>query len=373
VRLERWAGHRAFQKIPDTPAEFGGMSLLRLAEEDMEFRGVRTRGRDVAALAMTEFGQAMDRGLNDLVTRGIDGGQVVADFPVALVNAMHKAYLGKYALAPATWRRFCGVGTVSDFRVSPQFRGAGIGALTLLQPSGEVTNRDVADAYRENIQAQTYANIVALNRQVLINDDMGFFSDMIGSLGNAAGETIEALVYTLLLGAGGGLGPLMLDGVALFAAGHNNLGAAGAIGVAKFDADAAVMAAQVDTAGRVLDLRPSVLLVPRGSEGLARSINEADYNLDAVAAGSPPINRPNFVKGLFSDVIGTARLAGTRYYMFCDPQTLPCVKVVFLNGVQEPSLEMQPGWRVDGNEWKARIDVGVGAVDFRTGLTAAGV
>ncbi len=363
-----------FQNLPSDPGEFRGMAMLRMAEDDLESRGVRMRGRDpmeTAGLVMSEIGRAWERGLGDLVRRGIEGGQVIADFPVALVNAMHKTALGKYALAPATWRRFCGVGTVNDFLAHPQFRSAGIAALAQIGEHGEFANRDLADAYRENIQARTYGNIVALTRQVLINDDMGFFSDIVGDLGNAAGETIEALVYALLATAAG-MGPNMLDGVALFNAAHNNLGAAGAIAVAKFDLDRVVMAAQTDLAGRILDLRPSVVLVPAGSEGQARVINESEYDVDAVGAGTPPALRPNRVRGLFSDVVGSGRLAGTRYYIFADPQLYPCIKVAFLNGQQEPYLEMQPGWRVDGSEWKVRLDVAVGPVDFRTALTAAG-
>jgi hypothetical protein len=363
-----------FQKLPTDPGEFRGMRMLRMFEQDQESRGVKVRGVDemeLAGRAMTEIGRAWERGLGDLIKRGIDGGQVGADFPVALVNAMHKTALGKYALAPATWRRFCGVGTVNDFRAHPQFRASGIAALSLVQPNGEFRNRDIADAYREDLTAQTYGNIVALTRQVLINDDMGFFSDIVGDLGNAAGETIEALVYALLTTAAG-LGPNMLDGVALFNAAHNNLGAAGAIGVAKFDADRVIMGAQVDLAGRILDLMPSVLVVPNGSKGQATVINESEFDIDAVGAGTPPANRPNRVRGLFTDIVGSARLAGTRYYIFADPQLYPTIKVGFLNGQQEPFLEMQPGWRVDGTEWKVRLDVAVGAVDFRTALTAAG-
>ena len=69
----------------------------------------------------------------------------------------------------------------------------------------------------------------------------------------------------------------------------------------------------------------------------------------------------------------TPRLAGTRRYMFTDPLTFPVIEVAFLNGVQEPFLEMQNGWRVDGVEWKGRIDYAVGAIEFRGAVTNAGV
>ena len=37
----------------------------------------------------------------------------------------------------------------------------------------------------------------------------------------------------------------------------------------------------------------------------------------------------------------------------------------FLNGVQRPYLEVQEGWKVDGVEYKVRIDCGAKAVDWR--------
>jgi hypothetical protein len=47
--------------------------------------------------------------------------------------------------------------------------------------------------------------------------------------------------------------------------------------------------------------------------------------------------------------------------------------VSFLEGQQEPVLETQNGWRIDGVEMKARLDVGVDAVDYRGAVTNAGV
>jgi hypothetical protein len=36
-------------------------------------------------------------------------------------------------------------------------------------------------------------------------------------------------------------------------------------------------------------------------------------------------------------------------------------------------MEMQQGWRIDGTEWKVRLDYGVAAVEFRGAITNAGV
>src|SRR5690606_32939626 len=134
------------------------------------------------------------------------------------------------------------------------------------------------------------------------------------------------------------------------------------ISMAALDADATVMAVQLDPNGQdILDLRPSVLLVARGLEGTARSINQAEYDPDTTGK----LQKPNVVRGMFSDIVGTGRLTGNRRYLFADPNLAPVFLVSFLEGQQEPVLETQDGWRTDGVEMKARLDFGVDVVDYR--------
>ena len=131
-----------------------------------------------------------------------------------------------------------------------------------------------------------------------------------------------------------------------------------------------VMASQTDIGGdEFLDLRPAVLLVPLGLGGQARVINSAEYDPDT----SGKLQRPNMVNGLFSDIVDTPRLTGTRRYLFADPNEAACIEVVFLDGNQEPYLELETGFTVDGSSWKVRLDYGVGAVDFRGAVTNTGV
>ena len=71
-----------------------------------------------------------------------------------------------------------------------------------------------------------------------------------------------------------------------------------------------------------LDLRPSVLVVPIGLRGTALQLNRAEFE---------DFNRgkPNRVLGLFSEVVGSPRLTGTRRYMFADPALAPVIEVAF--------------------------------------------
>jgi hypothetical protein len=83
-------------------------------------------------------------------------------------------------------------------------------------------------------------------------------------------------------------------------------------------------------------------------------------------------NTPNPYMGAYSDIIGTPRLSGTAWYAFADPSIAPVLEVSFLDGVQEPFLEMEQGFTVDGARWKTRLDFGVSGVGYEGVVRNAG-
>lgn len=345
------------QNIALDPGEFRGLSLLDLARESVERSGRYVRGLDKMDIA-------------GLALRDITGVQTTSDFTVALESVLDKTLLAAYAITPDTWRQFCSVGSVVDFRPHPRYRSGFMSRLAEVPEGAEFTNKNIPNATKESITATTKGNIISLSRQAIVNDDMGVFSRVAQQAGRAAALSIEMDVYDLLL-LNAGLGPLMNDGVAMFNAAHNNIGAPAAISVASIDADRVLLASQKDASlNEILDIRPGVLVLPIGLGGAARVMNTSQYDTDIVA------NKflvPNKVVGLFRAIVDTPRLTGTRRYMFADPTLFPVIEVAFLDGVQEPFLDTQEGWRIDGTEWKVRLDYGVAAIEFRGAITNAGV
>lgn len=338
------------------PGEFRGRSLVDLGRYYLELQGVRS-----GALSGEEIYK------RTLHARAA-GGQGTGDFGVLLETTMHKVLLGAYMTTPDTWSRFCKSGSVSDLRAHNRYRLGSFGSLDSLNEHGEFKNKPIPDGERYTIQAKTKGNIIALTRQAFIHDDIGAFSGLASMFGRAAKLTIELDVYKLLA-ENGGLGPTLADGRALFHADHSNIAANGAISVDVFDDMGVKMGEQQDVSGNeVLDLRPAVLLTSLGSRGEAVVINGAEYDPDT----SGKLQRPNKVRGLFSDIVGTARLSGPRVYGFADPDIAPVIEVAFLNGQTEPFLDSEEGWRVDGTEWKVRLDYGVAGQDYRGAVTAKG-
>ena len=115
----------------------------------------------------------------------------------------------------------------------PGFQGPvapdpGLGA----EPPGRAGRRRVHSTGRWTRTAPAtriakYGRIVALNWEVLVNDDFNAFLRVQPALGQAA-RRLEADTVYALLALAAGAGPLMQDGVTLFHASHNNLTSSGA-------------------------------------------------------------------------------------------------------------------------------------------------
>lgn len=330
---------------------FRGAKLLDLARASLQRAGVKVDGMDQMQIVAAAFTQS------------------TSDFPVLLENTMHKTLIGAYARAANTWQRFCATGSVSDFRAHSRYQVGSFGNLDGVNELGEFKNKTIPDGRKESITASTKGNIINLSRQAVINDDLGAFVGLANSLGMAASRTVESDVYALLA-LNGGLGPVLSDAKTLFHADHANISTGAAIAMAAIDADRVVMASQKDISGNdFLDLAPAVLLVPISLGGTARSINQAEYDPDT----ANKLQKPNVVNGLFSDIVDSPRLTGTRRYLFADPMQAPVIEVAFLDGAQDPYLEQQDGFTVDGAQYKVRLDYAVGGVGYQGAVTNAGV
>lgn len=334
--------------------EMRGMRLTEIAKLCLQRSGVSATGVDEHTMIKRAFN--MDRSIT----------QSTSDFPVLLENAMHKVIQDAYTLASLTWNRFCATGSVTDFRAHNRYRLGSFGNLDALNEAGEFKNKSIPDGEKAVITASTKGNLINITRQTIINDDLGAFISLAQMLARAAGRTVEADVYALLAS-----NPVMLDGIALFHATHGNLAGAGtAVTVADIEAGRVAMANQTDVSDNdFLDLRPNVWLGGMSTGGEARVVNDAQYDDDS----NKNQNKPNKVRGLFSDIVDSPRITDGAWYMFADASDAPVLEVAFLNGEQAPFLDSMDAFNVDGLQWKVRLDYGVAAIDYRGAYRNPGV
>jgi ATP-dependent protease ClpP protease subunit len=327
-----------------------GATLLDLAKESAARAGYRVGG------------MLPHQVVHAAITQG------TSDFPVLLENVMHKVLQAAYGTQPDTWSRFCATGSVSDFRAHNRYRVGSLGNLDVVAEMGEFTNKAIPDGEKSSIAAVTKGNIINMSRQAIINDDLGAFVGAASMLGRAARRSIENDVYDLLK-LNSGLGPTQSDSQPLFHSNRANVGTSAANSTASWDEAVSIMASQRDISGNdYLDLAPAVWVGPVGLRAAAIKVNEAEFDETAQKTN----RAPNTARGLVRDIVASPRLSGNRYYFFADPSVAPVIEVAFLQGIQEPYLERQDGFDVDGVRYKVRIDYGVAVIDYRGAVTNQG-
>jgi hypothetical protein len=204
--------------------------------------------------------------------------------------------------------------------------------LDSLNEQGEFKQKGISDAEKASIVVATKGNIIAISRQMIVNDDMNFFSAGADDASAAPPRSRSKSTSTRCSRRTPATAP---DAVRQHrrcsTRSHGNKTTGAALSAAAIDLDRVAMASQKEPNGNdFIDLRPAILVVPVGLGGQARVINQSQYDPDTVANKSQM--KPNIVVGLFREIVDTPRLTGTRRYLFADPSIAPVLEVAFLEG-----------------------------------------
>ena len=318
-----------------------GFSMRELARESL-----RVSGGNFAGDAMGMIGRAL----------------TTSDFPLILANIANKSLYAGYEAASETWNKWCGVGTVSDFKTNTVVRAGETADLDQIREDDEYKYGTRAEA-QEQYSIATYGKLFNISRQAIINDDLGALTDTPAAHGEAAGRKVGDLAYAVLT-ANSAMG----DGTALFHANHGNLGTNGVIGTTTIAEAIKLMALQKDIGGkRRLNIAPKFLIAPSSLAQAAQTF----FGSSVIGTQANP-NQVNIYAGL-CELIFEPRLfddSATAFYLAGDKGKT--VNVYFLNGNQAPYMETKQGWNVDGVEYKVRIDAGAKAIDWKSLLKNAG-
>jgi ATP-dependent protease ClpP protease subunit len=335
--------------------QFRGMTLMEMARQHLRLAGV----------SMSSLSN------EDVIRMSLSAGyQHTSDFPIALEGVIHQEVLRQFALVEnITWRDLAETGSQNDFRETSIYRRGSFGRLEKHQEGAEIRNKNIPDSVRERIGMSTVANIIAITRETMINDNLGLVLGLAGDIGYAAALSVELDFYAMI-GENSGLGPEMADGKPLLHVDHKNVASSSALSIEAIDADAALFAEQTDISGNLLSLEPTILWLPRNLRGQARKINRSMVDFTA----GESVDAPNPVEGQFDKIVATTRLKSTapRRYTLASPMVAPVFRVQFLNGQQTPMLDRKEGFRTLGTEWSIVYDYECGVVAHEGIQTNAG-
>lgn len=330
---------------------------------------------DVAAECLRAAGQSVPMGGPGRVIGAALGGrqgfdpqragvayQGSSDFPAVLSGAFGALQLREYDAATSGLLRAALPRDVPNFM--PVKAAALGGDLKLLQvpEHAEITYGHLEDS-GETLAVASYARIVALTRQALVNDQLGAFDRLPRMLATGAAETV-ASVLVGLLEAGSGAGPLMADGQRLFHSSRGNIMTAGGITVANIGLAVAALRRQRGLAGEAISIEPAFIIVPPELEAAA---------LQAVAEISPATaSDANPFAGRLEVVVEPRLVSATRWYVASAPGRPESLVAAHLEGNRAPMLDSRQGFEVDGMEFRCRLDFGAAFLDWRGWITNPG-
>ncbi|RHZ91691.1 peptidase U35 [Cereibacter sphaeroides] len=288
-----------------------------------------------------------------LVTRAL---HTTSDFPIILGNTVGRVLRDAYQAAPSGIRRLGRQTSARDFRSVNKIMLGEAPLLEKLNEHGEIKAGTMAEA-REAYKIETWAKKIGITRQVLVNDDLGAFSDLARRMGQGAAET-EARILVTLLEANSGNGPTLSDSKALFHVDHGNRATTGAV-ISDTTLSAARLAlrTQKGIEGRVIRVTPKNLLVPPALETVAEKW------LATIAPATAADVNP--FSGAMSLVVEPRLSSATRWYVTADPGEIDGLEFAYLSGNEGPQVESRSGWDVDGVEIRVILDFGAGFIDHR--------
>ncbi len=334
--------------VPELGRQFVGNRLADFARVMLRSRSIDSFGSDA-----------------EVVTRSLN---TTSDFSNLLSNLTNKSLQAQYAQAPSGMKLVCRRGTVNDFKPKNILRRGEMPTLEKVNEKGEFKRGSTVES-KEAYSVATYGKVFSMTRQMLVNDDLGTFSDIASGWGMAAVE-FENQLLAQLLTVGGGLGPVLAtDNKRLFHADHLNIQIyAATIAFNSLNEARLAMRSQKGLNGTIaINAIPKYLLVPAALEAIAEQYLATIYPATSSAV-NPFTGQLQLVVDPRLDAFSTS-----AWYLFCDPAILPVIEYSYLSGFEGLYVETRNGFETDGVEIKARLDFGAGGIDYRGAFRNVGV
>jgi len=322
-----------------------GMTLPDIARVMLEQRGRSTRG------------WSRSRIIDEVMQLRTQHG--VSDFAEMLSGTGYRILLKAYEAHQSGISKVFKKTTAPDFRARQVLALSEGPALEEVKAGGEYKYGTMAES-KESYTLTTYGKIMGLNRQALVNDDLNAFGRMSQVWGQSAAEHVANTLATLV-----NSNPTLATSTAqLFSTQHANLTtgtANAAISVDSIGEGVRKMRLQKGLSGNVvLGLAPRYLLVPAAMEQLAKQYTSSAYQPAAPSGINPWQPTLEVVVEPRLDALSTS-----QWYMFADPSTFETLEYAYLEGEEGPQMFTREGWNIDGIEFKCRLDLGAGAVEYR--------
>lgn len=293
----------------------------------------------------------------------INRAMSTSDFPILLSNAANKMLEMAFDEENATFEAWTTSGEVKDFKQGVAAHLKAGGRLQKVAEKGELKNFEFGEG-GEVFKLETYGAEFSITRQMLINDDLGAFVDVISEFGKMARRTANGLVYDLLQGKGQFSNYKMSDGKAIFHTDHKNVTSTGtALATETLTGGRTLMRRQSED-GKALNIVPKFLLVSPENETKALQLISSEADPSSVNSGVVNPHKNSVT------VIVDSELEAKPWYLTAPRRT---IKVLYLQGQGKKPMVKEKNRDLSGVTYQCVFDFGVYAEDYRGLYKNAGV
>ena len=252
-----------------------------------------------------------------------------------LSNVATKTMLAAYQAVNAVATQIAGATDVNDFKQVTRYRMTAAGVFQKVGPDGELKHAGLEEEAYTN-QVETWGRMIALTRQMMINDDLGAFLQIPRAIGRMSALALEEVVFTLLLS----------NPNSFFSTDNKNYfdGADSALDIDSLTVAEQMFLDRVDKQGKPILVQPGDPAGPDGAEGDGRAAVQGT----AAQSGAVPTIKPS--------------RSTTRMPAKFRPVCSPYLSVTSINGnsstawylLAEPKRRLRTRHRVPA--WEARPD-----------------
>lgn len=289
------------------------------------------------------------------------------DISTILSNVANKFLMDGWNAVDMTPMRIAAIRPVNDFKTVTTVSLTGDLQYEQVGPAGEIKHGTLGNQSYTN-KADTYARMLAITRQDMINDDLGALTAVPRRLGRGAALKLNDIFWTEFL-----------DNSTFFTSGRTNVNTGVAdMTTGGLDATNAIFEALTDPDGKPLGIMPAIILCPTALKAKALQLMTSEKVIDGTATGTQ--GDANVWRGRFrvesSPYMSNSSYTGysaAAWYLLADPRELPVIEIAALRGRVEPIVETADAeFNVLGVQMRGYSDIGVNLQEYRAGVRADG-
>jgi hypothetical protein len=275
------------------------------------------------------------------------------EFPLLLLNAGNRTLEQEFEAQPLNYKQWVKEVDLPDFRKNMDItRGHG-GRLDAIGENGDLKERKIVEK-GEEWKLGSFGNKFAITREMMVNDDLGAFNNLITELAESSALTANGKAYDILRGVDN---YKMADGSGLYVASRNNKTQVPLSTEALQDAFVMMNAHKGIDGKTKLNIKPTFLHVSMADYFMAKQI----LNSTATLEDNKNAGVANTMQNMLTLIVDS-EIADGEWFMTANRRT---IKVGYLSGTgRRPQIKKNDA-SIMRVEFEGVFDFGVMAEDYR--------